>query len=487
MIDNILITPVILCGGSGARLWPLSRNDHPKQFLPLIGERTMLQQTVDRLTRMPALDRPILVCNANHRFLVAEQIRECDVEPRAIILEPVPRNTAPAVAIAAMQATADGSDPYLLIMPADHHIEDVTALAQAIDLACEGAAAGSLMTFGIVPTRPETGYGYIAMGEPLLRQRAGGNPIAEGVHQVSRFVEKPDPATAHAYLQAGTYLWNSGMFLFRASRLLDELREHAPLIHNTCRVAYEQAEIDNGNVKLSEDLFFAIPEDSIDYAVMERTAAAGVVSLEAGWNDVGSWASLLEVNQQDENHNVAIGDVIFSDVSNSYIRSESRMVAVVGVRDHVVVETADAVLVAPRERAQEVKQLVSDLRRKKRTEVDTHRRVMRPWGWYETIDHGENYQVKRLTVKPGASLSLQKHQYRAEHWVVVKGVASVVRGDETFELKPNESTYIPKQTLHRLANPGTDPLEVIEVQSGSYLGEDDIVRYEDDYGRGSGE
>lgn len=482
-MDNILITPVILCGGSGTRLWPLSRNEHPKQFLQLVGERTMLQQTVDRLTALPRVAPPIYICNAAHRFLVADQIRECSIEPGRIILEPTPRNTAPAVSIAAMEATAYGEDAFLLVLPADHHIDNTEAFCDAVALAYEGAAAGSLMTFGVVPTRPETGYGYIARGEPLLRQHAGGKPVTQGIYRVQRFVEKPDPVTADQYVRAGTYLWNSGMFLFRASRLLEELRVHAPLIHDACKKAYEQAEIDNGNVTLSETLFTAVPEDSIDYAVMEQTTAAGVVSLDAGWNDVGSWASLLEVNQQDENNNVAIGDVIFSDVSDSYIRSESRMVAVVGVKDHVIVETADAVLVAPRARAQEVKQLVADLRTNKRAEADTHRRVMRPWGWYETIDQGDCYQVKRLTVKPGASLSLQKHQYRAEHWVVVKGIASIVRGEETFELKPNESTYIPKRTLHRLANFGEQQLEVIEVQSGDYLGEDDIERYDDRYGR----
>jgi mannose-1-phosphate guanylyltransferase / mannose-6-phosphate isomerase len=477
------IIPVILSGGSGARLWPLSRNEHPKQFLPLVGERTMLQQTVERLNQLPSIAAPMVVCNSAHRFLVAEQVRDCGIEPGPIILEPVPRNTAPAVAIAAMEATATGDDPYLLVLPADHHIQNPEALGQAVALACEGAMTGALMTFGIVPTRPETGYGYIAVGEPLLRKQAGEGVQPDPTYRVSRFVEKPDQETAQQYLDTGNYLWNSGMFLFRASRYLEELQKYEPAIHAACRQALDQASRNNGFIKLQEEHFGAAPENSIDYAVMERTSAAGVVALNAGWSDVGSWASLLEVNEQDDNGNVVLGDVILNDVNDSYVRSESRMVAAIGINGHVIVETTDAVLVAPKDRAQDVKALVSELRSKQRTEVDTHKRVMRPWGWYETIDHGDRYQVKRLTVKPGASLSLQKHHHRAEHWVVVQGMARVTRDKETFELNPNESTYIPKETLHRLANPGSEPLEVIEVQSGDYLGEDDIVRFDDDYGR----
>lgn len=477
----MLVTPVILSGGSGTRLWPLSRNQHSKQFLPLVGERTMLQQTVDRLSLLADLAPPIFLCNESHRFLVAEQINDCEIACGQIILEPIPRNTAPAVAIAALEASAAGEDPCLLVLPADHHIQDEEALCQAVELACQGAAAGILMTFGIVPTRPETGYGYIAMGQSLKQSLCDAS-ISDRLHEVSRFVEKPDPDTARQYLEAGNYLWNSGMFMFRASRYLEELEIYEPEIMEACQMAYNKAIREKGFVRLP-DSFAVSPKNSIDYAVMERTQFAGVVPLDAGWSDVGSWDSMLEVNVRDANNNVINGDVVLNEVSNSYIRSESRMIAAVGITDQVIVETADAILVASKDKSQEVKTIVSILQQDKRTEVDSHRRVLRPWGWYETIDEGDRHKVKRIMVKPGASLSLQKHHHRAEHWVVVRGTARVTRNDEDFLLEENESTYIPIGGIHRLENPGIIPLEVIEVQSGSYLGEDDIVRFEDIYGR----
>lgn len=477
----MLITPVILSGGSGTRLWPLSRNQYSKQFLPLVGKRSMLQQTVDRLNLLPDLAPPVFVCNEAHRFLVAEQVNDCEIKPAQIILEPIPRNTAPAVAIAALEASASGKDPCLLVLPADHHIRDTEALCQAVELACQGAAAGAMMTFGIVPTQPETGYGYIAMGESLKDQSSDMH-LADGLYEVSRFVEKPDRNTAQQYLDAGNYLWNSGMFLFRASRYLEELRKYEPEMFEACQQAHEHAVREKDFLRLT-DTFATSPENSIDYAVMERTQHAGVVPLDAGWSDVGSWDSLLEVDVRDADNNVIKGDVILNDVKDSYIRSESRMIAAVGISDQVIVETADAILVASKDKAQEVKALVSRLQRDKRTEIDSHKRVLRPWGWYETIDEGDRHKVKRIMVKPGASLSLQKHHHRAEHWVVVIGTAQVTRDDETFLLEENESSYIPIGGIHRLSNPGVIPLEIIEVQSGSYLGEDDIVRFEDNYGR----
>lgn len=468
-----MITPVILSGGAGTRLWPLSRELYPKQLLALLGERTMLQETILRTRGLNRLAPPLVVCNEAHRFLVAEQLREIGVKPSAIVLEPVGRNTAPAVALAAIRAidcSAD-SDPLLLVLPADHVISDVHGFHEAIAAAQDAAEADRLVTFGVVPSRPETGYGYIkAIGKGSVRE-------------ISQFVEKPEKAVAVHYVKSGDYLWNSGMFMFRASAFLKELREHNPAILEACTAAMSQAREDLDFLRLDEEAFRACPSDSIDYAVMEKTALASVVPLEAGWSDVGSWASLHEASGQDEDGNVFRGDVLAHATRNSFVFSESRLVATVGLDDHIVVETKDAVLVARRDRVQDVKAVVEKLRAAGRDEADLHRQVFRPWGSYDSVDEGEGFQVKRLIVNPGAILSLQMHHHRAEHWVVVRGTAKVTRGKETFLIHENESTFIPQGEVHRIENPGKVPLHVIEVQSGSYLGEDDIVRFEDTYGR----
>ncbi len=471
-----MLVPVILSGGSGTRLWPLSRELYPKQLLPLVAERTMLQETVARTRGLPDLGPPIVVCNENHRFMVAEQLRELGTTPQAIVLEPVGRNTAPAVAIAALAAVGASSpgDPVLLVLPADHVIRDVAAFQAAVALARAAAEAGGLVTFGVVADRVETGYGYI-------RRAHDPGPV----FRVAEFVEKPDAATARRYIESGEYYWNSGMFMFRASVYLAELGRHAPAMLAACRAALAAAGRDLDFLRLPAQEFSACPPDSIDYAVMEKTDAAVVVPLAAGWSDVGSWAALADALPRDEDGNVAVGDVITEDCTGSYLHSTSRLIAGVGLRDHVVVETKDAVLVAPRDRVQDVKQLVGELKARGRHETSLHREVYRPWGSYDSIDSGERFQVKRLIVKPGATLSLQLHHHRAEHWVVVTGTARVTRGDEVFTLSENESTYIPIGVRHRIENPGRIPLHIIEVQSGTYLGEDDIVRFEDRYGRDS--
>lgn len=465
------ICPVILSGGSGSRLWPLSRELYPKQFLPLAGSSTMLQQTIQRLGGLDGLSEPLIVCNEEHRFLVAEQLRQIGVTPAAILLEPMGRNTAPAIAVAALQALSAGTDPLLLVLPADHAISDVVALQRAILSAASGAAAGQLVTFGIVPTAPETGYGYIrAQGEDTLLA-------------VQAFVEKPDEQTAAAYLASGDYFWNSGMFLFRASRYLQELQRFAPDILTVCTAALAAGCRDSDFFRLDAAIFSTCRSESIDYAIMENTESAVVIPLAAGWNDLGSWSSLWDVSTKDATANAVFGDVMVIDSHNSYLYAESRYLAAIGVDDLIVVETADAVLVAKRNQAQMVKEVVADLKRNGRIEALLHRKVHRPWGCYEGIDAADRYQVKRITVNPGAALSLQLHHHRAEHWIVVKGTARVICGSEEIFLSENQSTYIPLGTLHRLENPGKIPLEMIEVQSGSYLGEDDIVRIDDQYGR----
>ena len=470
-----MIVPVILSGGSGTRLWPLSRQLYPKQLLPLVGKDTMLQATLKRLEGIAGLAAPIVVCNEEHRFLVAEQLRQIGTQPEAILLEPAGRNTAPAVALAAastLQAREQGDDPVLLVLPADHVIRNIEAFHAAVATGAKLAAEGKLVTFGVVPDRPETGYGYI---------RATARDSAAAVQQ---FVEKPDVALAQEYVSSGEYYWNSGMFMFRASRFIEELRTHRPEIVTQCVAAIAGAKADLDFIRVDAQSFEECPSDSIDYAVMENTAHAWVVPLDAGWSDVGSWASLHDACDADAAGNVAIGDVLLEDASNCYLYSESRLVAAVGLADCIVVETKDAVLVAPRDRVQEVKKLVDRLKADGRYETSLHREVFRPWGSYDSVDQGERFQVKRITVKPGAKLSLQMHHHRAEHWIVVKGTARVTAGDDTFLLGENESTYIPMGTTHRLENPGKVPLHLIEVQSGSYLGEDDIVRFEDTYGRG---
>ena len=470
-----MLIPVVLSGGSGTRLWPLSRESYPKQLLPLVGQGTMLQETLLRLDGVDNVAAPIVVCNEQHRFLVAEQLRQIKVKSRAIVLEPVGRNTAPAAAIAALTAlasTAGNEDPVLLVLPADHVILDVKAFQAAVRVGLKAAEAGKLVTFGIVPDKAETGYGYIRRG-------AGAGPE----YPVAQFVEKPNAEKAAEYIATGQYYWNSGMFMFRARTLQDELRLHAPAIHEACVAAFTASKHDLDFTRLALEEFSACPSNSIDYAVMEKTTHAVVVPLDAGWNDVGSWSALHDAIPGDKDNNVCIGDVLTEDSHGCYLHSTSRLVATVGLQDHVVVETKDAVLVAHKDRVQDVKNLVNALKKQGRYETLLHRQVFRPWGSYDSIDSGERFQVKRLIVNPGASLSLQLHHHRAEHWVVVSGTARVTCGDKVFLLEENQSTYIPVGAKHRIDNPGKIALHIIEVQSGSYLGEDDIVRFEDVYGR----
>ena len=469
---GLQLTPVVLSGGAGTRLWPLSRELYPKQLLPLVGDHTMLQDTVRRLSGLD-VTAPIVVCNEAHRFVVAEQLRSIGTPARAIVLEPMGRNTAPAIALAALAATADGpGDALLLVLPADHVIRDVSAFQTAVRAAAVAARTGQLVTFGVVPQAAETGYGYIQRGEPLA-----------GAWRIARFVEKPDRARAEEFLASGGYYWNSGMFVFSARRYLDELRRQAPDIATACELAFATAQRDLDFTRVDATAFAACRAESIDYAVMENTRDAVVVPFDAGWSDVGSWSSLQSASEADADGNVVRGDVLVEDTRDSFLYAESRLVAVVGLRDHVVVETKDAVLVAPRARAQDVRSLVARIKSSGRSEHLLHRKVFRPWGSYDSLDNGERFQVKRLTVRPGGVLSLQLHQHRAEHWVVVSGTARITRGEEVFLLEENQSTYIPIGVRHRIENPGKVPLHIIEVQSGGYLGEDDIVRFEDQYGR----
>ncbi len=470
----IELQPVLLSGGSGTRLWPLSREAYPKQFLPLVGADTMLQATWRRVEALSSKP-PLVVANEDHRFLVAEQLRVIGAPTPRIVLEPVGRNTAPAIAAAALIAARDG-DPLLLVLPSDHVVRDAEAFRRAVLTAAPAAEAGALVTFGIVPTAPETGFGYI-------QAEAGQAEAGEDVRRVLRFVEKPDAATAQRYLDAGGYYWNSGMFLFRASCFLDELARFRPDILDAARAACGHLDPDGEFLRLDKAAFAASPSESIDYAVMEKTDAAMVLPVEIGWNDVGSWSALWDVSEQDDNGNAHHGDVIAIDSRNSYAYAR-RLVALVGVDDLVVVETDDAVLVAAKDKVQEVKQVVARLKADRRSQAALHREVHRPWGSYDSVDMGARFQVKRIKVKPGAALSLQSHAHRAEHWIVVSGTARVTRNNDVFELFANQSTYIPIGAKHRLENPGAEMLELIEVQSGDYLGEDDIVRYEDVYGRG---
>ncbi|MFT6466230.1 MAG: mannose-1-phosphate guanylyltransferase [Halopseudomonas sp.] len=462
-----------MAGGSGSRLWPLSRQLNPKQFLKLTDNNlSMLQETLHRLAPLE-VSAPMIICNEQHRFLAAEQLRQLGYEQPNIILEPVGRNTAPAIALAAMQLRAKGDDPLLLVLAADHQIRDTASFHRKVTQAQALAEEGKLVTFGIVPTHPETGYGYIQKGSAL----------SNGVFAVSRFVEKPDLDTAEKYLRDGSYLWNSGMFLFRASRYLEELETFRPDIFEACKAAVLTASSDMYFTRVDAETFAACPADSIDYAVMEKTADAAVVALDAGWSDIGSWSALWNVSEKDSQGNATKGDVLLQDTRDCFVSTDSRLVATLGVQDLIIVETKDAVLVAHKDCSQDVKLIVERLKGDNRPEHLNHREVYRPWGVYDSIDNGNRYQVKRITVRPGAKLSLQMHHHRAEHWVVVSGTAKVTNGDRSYLVTENESTYIPIGQVHALENPGVIDLELIEVQSGSYLGEDDIVRFQDKYGR----
>jgi mannose-1-phosphate guanylyltransferase/mannose-6-phosphate isomerase len=484
--ETMNIQPVVLSGGSGTRLWPLSREKYPKQLLSLIGEDSLLQATVRRADGIAGttLAQPMVVCNEEYRFVIAEQLRLMG-RPGQIVLEPLGRNTAPALTIAAQAAIKNEVDVVLLVMPADHVILDGAAFHAAVRQGAALAQSGAVVTFGITPDAPETGYGYIQSGEAF-----------SGAQRIARFVEKPDVATAQAYLDAGTYLWNSGIFMVRASVWLAAIKTCRPDIAAACGTAWEQGQTDGEFTRVGKDAFAQCPSDSIDYAVMERLAASGtqdakdaqlpvgvVIPLSAGWSDVGSWDALWQVLPKDAHGNVAQGDVLLQDSSNTLALSEGRLVACVGVSDLIVVETSDAILVCHKDKTQDVKKIVDRLKAQGRSESSLHRKVFRPWGWYDGVDAGERFQVKRIVVKPQGILSLQMHHHRAEHWIVVSGTAKVTRGDETYLVSENESTFIPLGTTHRLENPGRVPLEMIEVQSGSYLGEDDIVRFEDVYGR----
>lgn len=469
-----MIIPVLLAGGVGSRLWPVSRELYPKQFLPLVDQQySMLQQTYQRLEGLPALGAPIVICNENHRFLVAEQLRQLQ-QAATILLEPQGKNTAPAAAVAALQALKADKDALILVLPADHVISQPAAFLEALELGVPLAKDGKLVTFGIVPSAPETGYGYIQRGSALAQS---------GGFSIEQFVEKPNLDVAEKYVASGEYYWNSGMFLMSAQAYLDELKSHCPEMRSACEKALESATQDMDFFRLDAAAFAASPSDSIDYAVMEKTSRGAVLPLDCGWSDVGSWSTLWEVQDKDEQGNVVRGDVMLEDVKNSYVRSGSKLVSAVGLDNVVVVETKDAVLVADKSRVQDVKNIVKRLQAENREEATAHTKVYRPWGSYESLVIDSRFQVKRIIVDPGHKLSLQMHHHRAEHWVVVKGTARVTNDEREILLGEDQSTYIPLGHTHRLENPGVIPLELIEIQTGSYLGEDDIVRFEDKYGR----
>ncbi len=468
------VFPVILSGGVGSRLWPTSRALYPKQLLPLVSEQTMLQETASRVADSSLFAAPMVISNEDHRFIIASQMQELGIAPLAHVLEPEGRNTAPAAAVAAEIALAEADDAVLLVLPADHHIGDQAAFLAAIEAGAELAGQGRLVTFGIIPTVPESGYGYIKEGDGIGGSRG---------REVARFVEKPAADVAQQYLDEGGYYWNAGIFMFRADRILDEMNAHCPDIRKHASEAVRSGARDHDFFRLGAKAFGQCPSDSIDYAVMEHTQVAAVIPVDMDWSDIGSWSALWEIGQKDNAGNVCSGDVLLHDCDNNYIRAENNLIAAVGVSDLVIVETGDVVMVAPRDRVQEVKMLVQQVAAAGRSEHRVHTRVYRPWGFYEKLNEGEGHQVKHLMVNPGARLSLQLHHKRAEHWVVVKGEARVTVGDKVQTLKENQSVYIPIETKHRLENLGAEPLSIIEVQSGSYLGEDDIVRFDDVYGR----
>lgn len=470
-----MIVPTILAGGSGTRLWPLSRELYPKQLIDIYNDNTMLQNTLLRLNTVHDLESPIVVCNEAHRFMTAEQLREIDIEALSIILEPCGKNTAPAIALAAIKLLEKRDDSIMLVLPADHVIENIDLFHEKIMEGRDLAEKGFLITFGIVPDSPETGYGYIKKGAKIDESFV--------VYEIDSFIEKPDKTLAGEYVASNGYCWNSGMFMFKASAIVDELEKYSPDTLMYCRQVIESSTQDLDFLRIDKEVFEKIVPDSIDYAVMEKTSKGVMIPLEAGWNDLGSFDALWQTGEKDNNTNVFKGDIIVHDVKDSYINAQSRLVAAIGLEKFVIVETDDAILVSPRDRVQEVKKIVKQLKDQNREESITHRRVYRPWGNYETIDISKRFQVKRITVKPGAKLSLQKHYHRAEHWTVVSGTAIITKGDKELLLKEDESAYIPLGTLHRMENPGKIPLELIEVQSGAYLGEDDIVRFDDVYGR----
>ena len=467
-----MIIPIIMAGGSGTRLWPLSRSLYPKQFLSLINENSLLQETLKRLDGLNCLP-PVIVSNNEHRFIVAEQLRQFGVDDFQIILEPVGRNTAPAVALAALKALELHGDHHMLVLAADHAIQDIEAFHAAVLAAEQESVDNKLVTFGIVPTKPETGYGYIKKGEQ----------VKNSVFKVNSFVEKPDLETAKNYLEQKCYLWNSGMFMFKASVYLDELKKFRPDILAACKESLSSASTDLDFIRLNSDVFAECPDESIDYAVMEKTQDCVVIPLDADWSDIGSWTSLWEISEKDEHENVSHGDVINYNSRNNYIYSEGSLISTVGVNNLIIVQTKDALLVAQQDNVQDIKKIVEILKKQKRSEHISHREVYRPWGRYDSVERGDRYQVKRITVKPGECLSTQMHHHRAEHWVVVAGTAKVTCGERTYFVTENESTFIPIGTVHTLENPGKIPLEVIEIQSGVYLGDDDIVRLSDKYGR----
>ena len=474
-VNGVNIFPVILSGGSGSRLWPLSRTLLPKQLLPLVSDKSMLQETVLRLPSGPSVSAPLIVSHVEHRFLVAEQMRAIDVKPNAQLLEPDGRNTAPAVAAAALTVAAINPEGVMVVLPADHLINDIARFQADLERAVALAMQGSLVTFGIRPSFASTGFGYIRRGAPISRH--------EGAFTVAQFVEKPELARAEGFVASGEYYWNSGMFVLGARRYLDELQKFRPDILAATRAAVEHAGRDLDFIRLDAKAFAACPSDSIDYAVMEKTSNAAVVEAGFDWNDIGSWSALWDAGKKDAAGNVVRGDVYLDDAKGCYVRAESRLVAAIGVDDLVIVETDDAILVAHKDKTQDVKRTVETLKAGKRDEHFSHKRVYRPWGYYESVVDGARYQVKRIMVKPGEKLSLQMHHHRAEHWIVVSGTARVTRDGEEILLTENQSTYIPLGVKHRLDNPGKLPLYLIEVQSGSYLGEDDIVRFEDQYKR----